>query len=121
MALPYPEQCYPAMRTLDLIVHIGTKLNRSHLLVGKESIPIPCLGRTERDVQGLHEGPSEHRMRGRKCKWIVIAIAKTSDATMTGSFRRLIRSEIGPAKPPASNDRTRLITDPTRISVAAAD
>ena len=39
-------QHYPAMRTLDLIVHIGTKLNRSHLLVGKESSPIPCLGRT---------------------------------------------------------------------------
>jgi hypothetical protein len=39
------------MRTLDLTMHIGTKLNRSHLLVGKESILIPCLGLTEQDVQ----------------------------------------------------------------------
>ena len=40
-----------AMRKLDLAVHIGTKLNRSHLLVGKESIMLPCLGRTEQDIQ----------------------------------------------------------------------
>jgi anaerobic selenocysteine-containing dehydrogenase len=32
-------------------VHIATKLNRSHLLVGKETIVLPCLGRTELDVQ----------------------------------------------------------------------
>lgn len=51
VALPDPEQCFPAMRTLDLTVHIGTKLNRSHLLVGKEAILFPCLGRTEQDVQ----------------------------------------------------------------------
>ena len=37
--------------TLDLAVHIGTKLNRTHLLVGKESILFPCLGRTEQDMQ----------------------------------------------------------------------
>ncbi|MDB6085746.1 MAG: CbbBc protein [Gammaproteobacteria bacterium] len=51
IALPHPAQCYAAMRRLDLSVHIATKLNRSHLLVGKESIILPCLGRTELDVQ----------------------------------------------------------------------
>jgi len=51
VALPDPAQCHPAMRRLDLSVHIGTKLNRSHLLVGRESIIFPCLGRTERDLQ----------------------------------------------------------------------
>jgi len=51
VALPDPAQCFPAMRGLDLTVHIGTKLNRSHLLTGKESIILPCLGRTERDIQ----------------------------------------------------------------------
>jgi molybdopterin-dependent oxidoreductase alpha subunit len=51
VALPDPQQCYPAMRRLDLAVHIGTKLNRSHLLVGREAIIFPCLGRTERDLQ----------------------------------------------------------------------
>jgi len=46
-----PTRCLPAMRTLDLVVHIGTKLNRSHLLAGKQAFVLPCLGRTEIDVQ----------------------------------------------------------------------
>ncbi len=51
VALPDPEQCFAAMRKLDLAVHIATKLNRSHLLIGKDSILLPCLGRTEQDIQ----------------------------------------------------------------------
>jgi molybdopterin-dependent oxidoreductase alpha subunit len=51
IALPDPELCYAAMRKLDLAVHLGTKLNRSHLLTGKEAIILPVLGRTEQDVQ----------------------------------------------------------------------
>jgi molybdopterin-dependent oxidoreductase alpha subunit len=51
IALPDPAQCRLAMRRLDLAVHIATKLNRSHLLVGKDSILLPCLGRTELDIQ----------------------------------------------------------------------
>jgi molybdopterin-dependent oxidoreductase alpha subunit len=51
VALPDPARSYPAMKKLDLAVHIATKLNRSHLLVGKESIILPCLGRTEIDMQ----------------------------------------------------------------------
>jgi molybdopterin-dependent oxidoreductase alpha subunit len=51
VAMPDPEQCFAGMRKLDLAVHIATKLNRSHLLIGKDSILLPCLGRTERDMQ----------------------------------------------------------------------
>jgi len=51
VALPDPEQSFPAMKKLDLSVHIGTKLNRSHLLVAKETYVFPCLGRTETDIQ----------------------------------------------------------------------
>ncbi|UUC53286.1 FdhF/YdeP family oxidoreductase [Pseudomonas citronellolis] len=51
VALPDPGQCFPAMGKLELSVHIGTKLNRTHLLVGKHSFLFPCLGRTELDVQ----------------------------------------------------------------------
>jgi anaerobic selenocysteine-containing dehydrogenase len=36
-------------------VHIGTRLNRSHLLVGKQAFLLPCLGRTERDAQATGE------------------------------------------------------------------
>jgi molybdopterin-dependent oxidoreductase alpha subunit len=51
VALPDPEKCFAAMRKLDLAVHVATKLNRSHLLVGQQSFLFPCLGRTERDLQ----------------------------------------------------------------------
>ena len=51
VAMPDPGRCFPAMRSLDLAVHVATKLNRSHLLVGRESIILPCLGRTEQDIQ----------------------------------------------------------------------
>jgi molybdopterin-dependent oxidoreductase alpha subunit len=51
VSLPDPEQCFPAMRRLDLSIHINTKLNRTQLLTGKESFILPCLGRTELDEQ----------------------------------------------------------------------
>jgi molybdopterin-dependent oxidoreductase alpha subunit len=51
VALPDPERCQAAMRKLELAVHLGTKLNRSHLLVGKQSIILPVLARSERDIQ----------------------------------------------------------------------
>jgi molybdopterin-dependent oxidoreductase alpha subunit len=51
IALPDTDQSYKGMRNLDLAVFLNTKLNRSHLLIGKESIILPVLGRTERDVQ----------------------------------------------------------------------
>jgi anaerobic selenocysteine-containing dehydrogenase len=46
-----PEVTFNAMRNLDLAVHIATKLNRTHLLLAKQSFILPCLGRTEIDVQ----------------------------------------------------------------------
>ena len=46
-----PEVTFKAMRNLDLAVHIATKLNRSHLLLAKQSFILPCLGRTEIDIQ----------------------------------------------------------------------
>jgi molybdopterin-dependent oxidoreductase alpha subunit len=51
VAMSDPEVTFKAMRSLDLAVHIATKLNRSHLLLAKQSFILPCLGRTETDVQ----------------------------------------------------------------------
>jgi molybdopterin-dependent oxidoreductase alpha subunit len=51
VAMPDPDKCFAAMRKLDMAVHIATKLNRSHLLMGKAAILLPCLGRTELDMQ----------------------------------------------------------------------
>jgi molybdopterin-dependent oxidoreductase alpha subunit len=51
VAMADPEVTFKAMQNLDLAVHIATKLNRSHLLLAKQSYILPCLGRTELDVQ----------------------------------------------------------------------
>ncbi|QXQ05578.1 FdhF/YdeP family oxidoreductase [Sphingosinicellaceae bacterium] len=46
-----PQACAEAFRQLDLAVHITTKLNRTHLLLGRHNYILPCLGRTELDMQ----------------------------------------------------------------------
>lgn len=51
VAMPDHTQAFPAMQKLDLSVHVGTKLNRTHLLVANETYIFPCLGRTELDLQ----------------------------------------------------------------------
>jgi molybdopterin-dependent oxidoreductase alpha subunit len=51
VAMSDPEATFAAFRKLDLAVHLGTKLNRTHLLVAKESFILPVLGRTELDAQ----------------------------------------------------------------------
>src|ERR1700744_403851 len=40
-----------ALARCALTVHVSTKLNRSHVITGREALILPCLGRTERDVQ----------------------------------------------------------------------
>ena len=52
VAAPDPTRTFAAMRKLDLAVHVATKPNRTHLLVGKAALLLPCLGRTEMDVRG---------------------------------------------------------------------
>jgi molybdopterin-dependent oxidoreductase alpha subunit len=51
VAMSDPDVTFKAMRSLDLVVHIATKLNRSHLLLARQSFILPCLGRTEIDIQ----------------------------------------------------------------------
>lgn len=50
-AIPEREMMEAAWRGLELTVQIATKLNRSHLVVGKAAYLLPCLGRIERDEQ----------------------------------------------------------------------
>jgi molybdopterin-dependent oxidoreductase alpha subunit len=54
-ATPDTEYTAEALRNCDLTVHISTKLNRSHLIHGKEALILPCLGRTEKDTQASGE------------------------------------------------------------------
>ncbi|QYE36107.1 FdhF/YdeP family oxidoreductase [Polymorphobacter sp. PAMC 29334] len=50
-AVPDSGQVEPAWRKQRLTVHVATKLNRGHLVPGEVSYILPCLGRTEKDVQ----------------------------------------------------------------------
>jgi molybdopterin-dependent oxidoreductase alpha subunit len=57
MATPDTYRTWDALRLCDLTVHIATKLNRSHLIHGKNALLLPTLGRTEIDVQaGVAQG-----------------------------------------------------------------
>ncbi|WP_139977698.1 FdhF/YdeP family oxidoreductase [Nocardioides litoris] len=44
-----------ALRKADLTVHVSTKLNRSHVVTGREALILPVLGRSERDRTGGRE------------------------------------------------------------------
>jgi molybdopterin-dependent oxidoreductase alpha subunit len=48
-----PDTVYAAhaMQRCKLTVHVSTKLNRSHLITGERALILPCLGRTEEDIQ----------------------------------------------------------------------
>lgn len=52
-----PDTAYTdeALRNTRMTVQISTKLNRSHLVTGTTALILPCLGRTERDVQSSGE------------------------------------------------------------------
>ncbi|NNC50434.1 MAG: FdhF/YdeP family oxidoreductase [Flaviramulus sp.] len=50
-AVPDTNYSAQAMANCNLTVHVSTKLNRSHLVTGKEALIFPCLGRTELDYQ----------------------------------------------------------------------
>ncbi|NRD44591.1 FdhF/YdeP family oxidoreductase [Corallococcus exiguus] len=50
-ATPDTEFTARALRRARLTVHVSTKLNRAHLVHGQRALILPCLGRTEHDVQ----------------------------------------------------------------------
>ena len=107
-AAPDTERTARALRQCDLTVHVSTKLNRSHLVCGREALVLPCLGRTERDVQA--SGPQfvsvensmsvVHASRGelapaseelRSEPWIVAHLAETVLAGRTRTpWRELV-------------------------------
>jgi molybdopterin-dependent oxidoreductase alpha subunit len=51
MATPDTEATFAALRNCELTVQVSTKLNRSHLVHGRQALILPCLGRTEKDLQ----------------------------------------------------------------------
>ena len=51
-ATPDTSYTAEALRKCELTVHVSTKLNRSHLVHGKEAIILPCYGRSDKDEHG---------------------------------------------------------------------
>jgi molybdopterin-dependent oxidoreductase alpha subunit len=54
-ATPDTHYTSEAMARCRLTVQVSTKLNRGHLITGGQALILPCLGRTERDVQAAGE------------------------------------------------------------------
>ncbi len=50
-ATPDTQFTAQALTNTRLTVHVSIKLNRSHLVTGRTALILPCLGRTERDIQ----------------------------------------------------------------------
>jgi molybdopterin-dependent oxidoreductase alpha subunit len=51
LASPDTAFAFEALRNCELTVQVSTKLNRSHLVHGRQALILPCLGRTEKDIQ----------------------------------------------------------------------
>lgn len=47
-----PDTNYTAegLRKMDMTIHVSTKLNRSHLVHGKEALILPCYSRSDKDI-----------------------------------------------------------------------
>jgi molybdopterin-dependent oxidoreductase alpha subunit len=54
-ATPDTDYTARALANTALTVHVSTKLNRSHLVTGRRALILPCLGRSERDLQAEGE------------------------------------------------------------------
>ncbi len=64
IAAPDTPYTFEALRNCALTVQVSTKLNRSHLVHGRDALILPCLGRTEKDEQrrGLQSTSVEDSM-----------------------------------------------------------
>jgi molybdopterin-dependent oxidoreductase alpha subunit len=102
-AVATPDTAYTAeaLRGCDLTVQISTKLNRSHLVTGREAFVLPCLSRSERDDQAggtqfvtVEDSMSTvHRSRGR------LAPASQELRSEPAIVAGLARALLGPGNP----------------------
>jgi anaerobic selenocysteine-containing dehydrogenase len=51
LASPDTTYTFDALRACDLTVQVSTKLNRSHLVHGRQALILPCVARSEQDNQ----------------------------------------------------------------------
>ena len=108
-ATPDTDATADGIRNVPLTVQVSTKLNRSHLVTGKEAIILPCLGRTERDEQAsgaqfvtvensmgiVHRStgglnPASGKLRSEP--WIVAQLAQATLGDETLPWRHLVEN-----------------------------
>ena len=108
-ATPDTDATAKALRNVGLTVQVSTKLNRSHLVTGEEALILPCLGRTERDVQAGGEQfvtvensmGIVHRSQGtlppasshlKSEPWIVASLAEATLETSSVNWKTLVEN-----------------------------
>ena len=108
-ATPDTIRTSAAVAKLSLVVNVSTKLNRSHLVGASEMIILPCLGRTEIDLQDsgsqfvtvensmgiVHK--SEGRLKPastylRSEPWIIAELAAKTLSNSNIDFRQLVNN-----------------------------
>ena len=92
-ASPDTEYTADALQNCDLTVQVSTKLNRSHLVTGKEAIILPCFGRSDSDIiNGEHQCITCENSMG------VVQMSKGKLKPVSGDLRSEPQIVIGLAK-----------------------
>ncbi|MFN6046553.1 MAG: hypothetical protein ACK45C_00930, partial [Bacteroidota bacterium] len=92
-ASPDTDFTAQALQNCDLTVQVSTKLNRSHLVTGKEAIILPCFGRSDSDIiNGEHQFITCENSMG------VVQMSKGKLKPVSGDLRSEPQIVIGLAK-----------------------
>ncbi len=97
-ATPDTEFTAAALRNCNLTAHVSTKLNRSHLITGRRGLILPCLGRSEYDLQNgieqfvtvensmgiVHMSRGSLRPPSAECMSETAIVARLAEATLKG-------------------------------------
>ncbi len=96
-ATPDTEYTAAALRRCSLTVHVSTKLNRAHLITGEQALILPCLGRTETDVQatGAQFVTTENSMAVVQASRGFLAPASAELLSEPAIIARLARATLG--------------------------
>ena len=82
-ATPDTHYTSEAIARCRLTVQISTKLNRAHLITGQTALILPCLGRTERDVQSRASSSSRSRTPPASCTSRAASCRPASDQLLS--------------------------------------
>jgi molybdopterin-dependent oxidoreductase alpha subunit len=96
-ATPDTEYVAAALRNCRLTAHVSIKPNRAHLVTGERALILPCLGRSERDVQasGMQFVTTENSMAIVQASRGVLEPASTQLLSEPAIVARLARATLG--------------------------